>query len=138
MQELLSEHTETILWLAGLSLGAFVVSILVLPFIIIRLPADFFVRLPRPRTTLSPIRLCLKVLKNGLGALFFIVGFIMLFIPGQGILTMLFGISLMDFPGKRRLQTKLVRVPRVYRSLNWLRVKAERAPFQLPKKSDSG
>ncbi len=132
MQELLSEYTETILWLAGISLVAFIVSILVLPVIIIQLPADFFARQPIERAQLSPTRLILKVLKNLLGAFFLLVGIIMLFIPGQGILTMLFGISLMDFPGKRRLQNKIVRMPRVYRSLNWLRMKAERAPFVLP------
>ena len=40
-------------------------------------------------------------LKNvfGLGAL--VLGVLMLFLPGQGLLMVLVGISLLDFPGKR-------------------------------------
>lgn len=132
LQDFLSQHSETILLIAGVSLGAFVVSIILLPFIIIRLPEDFFIRQPPKRPRLSPLRLFLRFLKNLLGVFLLLVGALMLFIPGQGILTMLFGISLMDFPGKRRLEIKLVRSPRVLRSLNWLREKADRAPFRLP------
>ena len=128
----LAEYQDAILWVASLSLGAFVLSIVILPLIIIRLPADFFVREVSVPLRISPLRLCLKALKNALGLIFLVAGFIMLFIPGQGILTMLFGVSLMDFPGKRRLQHRIVKTPRVHRSLNWLRGKTNRAPFLLP------
>ncbi len=132
LQEIIAEHTDTILLLAGISLGAFVISLILLPVILIRLPEDYFVRIRSKGATLSPARLALKLLKNLLGAFLLLVGFVMLFIPGQGILTMLFGISLMDFPGKRRLQAKIVSMPRVYRGLNWLREKADRPRFVLP------
>ncbi|MGZ0655966.1 PGPGW domain-containing protein [Coraliomargarita sp. W4R53] len=131
-QELLSEHSDIILLLAGISIAAFVLSIILLPIVIIRLPKDFFIR-DRPQgLALSPLKLFLRIAKNLLGLLLLLAGIIMIFIPGQGILTMLFGISLLDFPGKRRLEIKIVRTPRVSRSLNWLRKKADRAPFLLP------
>lgn len=133
LQELLSEHTDTILLLAGISLAAFVISLILLPVIIIRLPEDYFVRMRSKSVQLSPQRLALKLLKNLLGVFLLLVGIVMLFIPGQGILTMLFGISLMDFPGKRRLQIRIVRMPRVNRSLNWLREKADQPHFVLPR-----
>jgi hypothetical protein len=113
-------------------LGAFVLSILILPLVIIQLPEDYFVKKPKPPAQRSALGLCVKFLINGLGGLFIFAGFVMLFIPGQGILTILFGISLTDFPGKRRLQNKIVRVPRVHRSLDWLRKKAKRPAFLLP------
>lgn len=128
----LSDHMEVIIWIAGISLGAFLLSIFLLPFVVIRLPANFFVRPAPPRVQRSLPRMLLKFLKNALGFLFFVAGIVMLFIPGQGILSMLFGISLMDFPGKRELQARIVCMPRVHRSLNWLREKAERPPFHLP------
>jgi hypothetical protein len=131
--ELISEDTDTILLLAGISLAAFVISLILLPLIIIRLPEDYFVRMRSKSVQLSPQRLALKFLKNLLGVLLLLVGIVMLFIPGQGILTMLFGISLMDFPGKRRLQIRIVRMPRVNRSLNWLREKADQPHFVLPR-----
>jgi hypothetical protein len=128
----LSEYTEALFWIAGISLVAFVLSILLLPLVIIRLPAEFFVRKPPPPMQRSPLQVMLRVLKNALGLIFFLAGIIMLFIPGQGILSMLFGISMMDLPGKRRLESRIVRMPRVHRSLNWLRTKTERPPFILP------
>lgn len=133
LPDFLSDHTDTILLLAGISLGAFVISLILLPLIIIRLPEDYFVRAQSTGLKLSPMRLALKFLKNVFGICLLLVGIVMLFIPGQGILTMLFGISLMDFPGKRRLQIKIVSKPRVYRSLNWLREKADHPRFVLPK-----
>ena len=45
----------------------------------------------------------------------------MLVLPGQGILTILAGIMLLDFPGKHRLLRWIVAHPQVLRTLNWLR-----------------
>jgi hypothetical protein len=131
LHDFLSAHTEIILLIAGASLVAFVISIILLPIIIIRLPEDFFIREPEQASSLSPFRILLKLIKNLLGIALLLVGFIMLFIPGQGILTILFGICLMDFPGKRKLEARLVSRPRVYRSLDWLRQKAQRPSFVL-------
>jgi hypothetical protein len=130
--EFIADHSDAILLLASISLAAFIVSLLFLPLIMIALPRDFFVRGPFVPVHLSPLRLCLKVVKNMIGGLFLTAGFVMLFIPGQGLLTLLLGISLMDFPGKRMLEIRIVRSPKVHRSLNWLRAKANRPPFELP------
>ena len=118
-QQFLSDHQETIILLAGLSLGAFVVSVVVLPLVLIALPADYFVRPP-------------GVPKSHPVIILLMLGFIMLFIPGQGILTMLFGVGLMDFPRKRELQFKIARSPKVHHSLDWLRRKADKPVFDLP------
>lgn len=132
LQRFLSDHQETIILLAGLSLGAFVVSIVVLPLVLIALPQDYFVRPPHVPRSHPVIRALLKILKNALGVVLLVLGFIMLFIPGQGILTMLFGIGLMDFPRKKELQFKIARSPKVHRSLDWLRRKANKPLFELP------
>jgi hypothetical protein len=126
-----TDYSEILLWLAGTSLAAFLVSLLIFPLVIIRLPVDYFTRAARSSNH-SLRRLPLKVVKNLIGGLFILTGFILLFLPGQGILTMILGISLTDFPGKRRLQARIIRTPRVSRSLNWLRHRAGRAPFILP------
>jgi hypothetical protein len=131
----LIEHTDSILLIAGMSFAAFILTLILLPIVIIRLPADFFCRYHKKGIQLSPIRLAFRLLKNLLGYFLLLTGILMLFVPGQGILTMLFGISLMDFPGKHRLQIKIVTNPRVARSLNWLRKKADHPPFELPERS---
>ena len=56
-------------------------------------------------------------------------GLAMLFLPGQGLLTVLIGVSVMDFPGKRGLLQRLVRGPKVQRTLNWIRRKRGKEPF---------
>jgi hypothetical protein len=42
-------------------------------------------------------------------------------VPGQGILTILLGIMLVDFPGKRELERKIVSRPQVFETINKLR-----------------
>jgi hypothetical protein len=49
-------------------------------------------------------------------------------IPGQGLLTILVGLVLLDIPGKRRLVRMLVRRPWIRRSINGLRAQFGRKP----------
>lgn len=58
----------------------------------------------------------------------------MLVLPGQGILTIVLGISLLDFPGKRPFIRWLVSKPMVYRALDWLRKKTHSPPLDLPRR----
>ena len=94
------------------SLCTFVVSLLAVPWIIGRLPADYFVShvqhsTQRPRQYLG-MGLLRLVLRNIVGALLLLAGVAMLFLPGQGILTIIIGLCLIDFPGKRRLLQGIV------------------------------
>ena len=75
-------------------------------------------------------------IKNGLGLVFLLAGFAMLFLPGQGVLTMLIGVSLIDFPGKRTIERKLIGSPAVLKSINALRRKFGKPPFTLATKSE--
>ena len=95
------------------SLAAFVGTLVTVPLIIARLPAEHF--LPgrvEPRFWRQLPRWSVPVLlgaKNALGALFLVFGLVMLAIPGQGLVTILIGLSLIDFPGKHRLERWLKR-----------------------------
>jgi uncharacterized membrane protein (UPF0136 family) len=71
------------------------------------------------------------LVKNALGALLFIAGSVMIFLPGQGLLTMVAGLALLNFPGKRKLEMRFLHMPRVLSSINWLRTKAGREPLSL-------
>ncbi len=53
-------------------------------------------------------------------------------VPGQGILTILIGLSLLDFPGKRKMELKLIRLRAVRRGINWIRARAQQPPLDLP------
>ena len=77
-------------------------------------------REPPPRRH-PVLALLLRIGKNLLGALFVGLGVAMLILPGQGILTILIGLSLLEFPYKRRLELYLISRPPVLRAVNWIR-----------------
>jgi hypothetical protein len=124
--------TETLVTLTIVSIVFFVGSLIAIPFILVRLPADFFdVRVPRPWMEHHHplLRILGHLVKNVVGLVFVMVGFLMLFLPGQGILTMLIGITLLEFPGKRRLEAKLIGQPTVLNAINSMRQKFGKPPL---------
>jgi len=74
--------------------------------------------------------------KNVLGYAFIVAGIIMLVLPGQGMLTILIGITLVNFPGRYRLERWFVSRRPVLRSINWLRRRAGQPPLSLEGDSD--
>ncbi|MDG2091404.1 MAG: hypothetical protein P8J61_09990 [Gammaproteobacteria bacterium] len=58
-----------------------------------------------------------------------IIGLFLLVLPGQGILTLLAGFILLDFPGKFLFLRWLARKEKVLNSLNWVRKKGNKEPF---------
>ena len=60
-----------------------------------------------------------------------LLGIAMLVLPGQGVLTILAALVLLDFPGKRRLERRLLLRPRLLGALNSLRARAGRPPIDL-------
>ena len=56
----------------------------------------------------------------------------MLFIPGQGLLTILMGLALLDFPGKRAAELRLIRYAPVNKSIDWIRRKSNKPPLRIP------
>lgn len=128
----LEQHQPIIVWGAGISVLVFVVTLIAVPFAIVSMRPDFFVRDERKASALGPVAIPARLAKNCLGVVLIVMGFVMLFVPGQGVLTMLLGVSLLDFPGKRRLEIRLVRISSVHRSINWIRRRAGKKPIQLP------
>ncbi len=133
----LESHEALIWWLGIGSLLTFVGSLIAIPWLIARIPADYFVK-PDHRPMLPffgrhpVIRVLGLVVKNLFGLLFLLAGIAMLVLPGQGILTMLIGLSLLNFPGKRALEILLIKQPAVAHGINWIRERAGRAPLLVP------
>lgn len=126
--------TETLVTLTALSIVFFVGSLIAIPFILVRLPTDFFdTRVPRHwmENHHPVLRLLGHLAKNVVGAIFLFAGFLMLFLPGQGILTMLIGITMLDFPGKRKLEAKMIGQPAVLNAINGMREKFGKPPLTI-------
>lgn len=120
--------------LGALSLVSFVGSLVLIPFLVARMPVDYFHRPKRPRLPFAKrhpiIRWSLLVAKNLLGGVLLIGGVLMLVLPGQGLLTILMGLVLIDYPGKRSLERFLITRPSILRAVNWLRRKADQPPLK--------
>ena len=126
--------TETLVTLTALSIVFFVGSLIAIPFILVRLPTEFFdTRVPRRwmENHHPVLRLLGHLAKNVVGAIFLFAGFLMLFLPGQGILTMLIGITMLDFPGKRKLEAKMISQPAVLNAINGMREKFGKPPLTI-------
>ncbi len=124
--------TEMLVTLTALSIVFFVGSLIAIPFILVRLPTDFFdTRVPRRwmENHHPVLRLLGHLAKNIIGAIFLFAGFLMLFLPGQGVLTMLIGITMLDFPGKRKLEAKIIGQPAVLNAINGMREKFGKPPL---------
>lgn len=123
------------LWsLTACSGVVFLGSLIAIPLLIARLPADYFSRRPvRDWPTRHPaVHLMLVLAKNLLGVVLLLAGLAMLVLPGQGLLTIFIAIMLLDFPRKRELEGWLIRRPPVFRAANWIRAKRRRPPLELP------
>jgi hypothetical protein len=126
--------TDTLVTLTVISLVFFVGSLVAIPYILVRIPADYFdVRVPRHwMQNHHPIlRMMGHIVKNAIGAIFLFAGFLMLFLPGQGILTMLIGVSMLDFPGKRKIEAKMIGQRTVLGVVNGMREKFRKPPLIL-------
>ena len=130
--EWIEQHEGLLALLGGLGFLMFAGSIIAIPIIIAWMPEDYFVRISRHPLQRRPLRQVLHVFKNILGVLLLISGLLLLILPGQGILTMVIGISLIDFPGKHKLQLRLVTVPKIRQSIQWIRQKVHHRPLQIP------
>lgn len=121
--------------LFGVSAALFLASLLLIRMLLIRMPVDYFSsRRPSP-TTLRVRHPALRLLaigvKNLVGLVCLVIGTIMIFTPGQGILAILMGVSLMNFPGKRLLELRIVGQPIVRRTIDAIRHRAGRPPLVL-------
>jgi hypothetical protein len=129
------EYQTLITWLSVVSLITFVGSLLALPWLVSIIPEDYFLHHRRKPTNLKHhhpiIRLLLLVGKNLLGLVLLCGGILMLFLPGQGLLTIIVGLLLLDYPGKFFLERRLVAQPSVLQGLNWLRAKANHPPIKV-------
>lgn len=124
-------------WAAGVAigLGFLLLSSLVGLVVVVRMPADFFVRPALTVRARGFSQLTWIVLKNVVGLVVFLMGVLMALplVPGPGILFMLVGMAMADFPGKRAIERRLLHAPRVLSSVNRMRARFGKPPLVTDK-----
>jgi len=124
-------------WLALASVVMLLLSALAIPWLIVRLPEDFYLRPAATRAGHPGARIG-HLAKNAAGALLLVAGIAMLVLPGQGILTILAALALLDFPGKRDVERRILAYPAILGVANHLRARAGRAPLRLAHQDPPG
>ncbi|EGV17652.1 PGPGW domain-containing protein [Thiocapsa marina] len=129
-------HQGLLLSLAGASVLMFIGSLIALPFLLARIPEDYFVDPHRHSARLKSLHpvvyVSLRLFKNLVGWVLVLAGILMLVLPGQGILTIIMGLVLSDFPGKYALERRLASKQRVLDGINWIRRRSGHPPLVPP------
>ncbi|MCF6335232.1 MAG: PGPGW domain-containing protein [Spirochaetales bacterium] len=111
-------------WLSIIPVISVLIPVVLVPLIVVNLPVDYFVRNEKRekyKKSGFPLSYILYGLKTLSGFLIVCMGIVLLFIPGQGLLTIFTGLVIMDFPGKRKLELILFQRKSVRKAINWIR-----------------
>ncbi len=125
-----------ILFGVGLFLVSLLISFAAIGVVLVKIPANYFSsHYKQDFLPDSPwlVRWSAVILKNILGAILIVIGIILSLpgVPGQGILTILLGLIMMDIPGKRPIEAKIISRPTVLAAANKLRAKYNKTPLEL-------
>ena len=141
MVDLLSDFLSGLTWqkiLVGalIFLASFFINLGIVSFILVKLPADHFSKSRKTKFWAGPrpaIHAAKVIGKNIAGVLLVALGVVLSLpgVPGQGLLTVLLGIMLLDFPGRHRLEQKLLSKPSIVNTINRLRERFDKPPLQL-------
>lgn len=126
---------ERLLWGAGLFVLSSLLSLAAVTAVLVALPAGYFrgAETSAPWPSAPLLRAVWRIGKNLLGLALVGLGLLLSLpgIPGQGLLTVLIGVILLDLPGKRGVERRLVARPAVLRTINRLRARFNRPPMEL-------
>jgi ABC-type multidrug transport system fused ATPase/permease subunit len=129
--EFSSNYQQYFVLVGMISAAVFVVSLLLTPFLVGLIPEDYFIDQSRHKLRINhPVHLVFVIFRTIIGFILFIAGVIMLITPGQGVVSILMGLFLMEFPGKNTLELKFINHDQTFKTLNWLRNKAGKPPLK--------
>ncbi|MEP6945660.1 MAG: hypothetical protein ABJA02_07065 [Acidobacteriota bacterium] len=112
------------------------ISFAAIGLVMVKIPPHYFsVHHERDFLPDSPwlVRWGAVVGKNILGVCLILLGIVLSLpgIPGQGILTILLGLIMVDIPGKRPLEARIVQRPAVLNAINKLRARYDKPPLAM-------
>ena len=130
----LMQYQEVFVWIGLISFLTFLFGLLLMPFVIMRLPEDYFLSPQNGDQTSTVLRdssTLFLVFKNLMGGVLLCLGVVMLFLPGPGLMGALIGLSLVDIPGKRWVLGRILNISGLRSAINGLRGKRGRPPLKF-------
>ena len=131
--EFISTYKVNIILLGTVSFVIFVFSLISIKWLVALIPSDYFINrnTSKFKVAYPSLWLVSTIIKNILGYTLIIGGILMLFLPGQGMFTIFVGLLLSNYPGKFYLERKLIAMPKIYKTVNWLRKKSNQPPLKI-------
>ena len=131
--EFVSNYKTYILWLATISLFVFIFSLVSIKWLVALIPTDYFVKkdISKSKKSYSLLWLISIIVKNIIGYTLILGGILMLVLPGQGLFTILMGLILSNYPGKYTIEKRIISIPRILKTVNWLRKKSNKPRLKI-------
>ena len=135
MLQWIREH-DGLLWsLGGTSLAILIAGVVVIPALVVRIPPDYFMHEKRELPAWVNRRPFIKFLvvagKNILGGVLILASIAGFLLPGLGVVTLVIGLFLVDFPGKYRFMKWLIGRRFIHGPVNRLRKRRGGEPIQF-------
>ena len=131
--EFASNYKTYILWLATISLFVFIFSLVSIKWLVALIPTDYFVKkdISKSKKSYSLLWLMSIIVKNIIGYTLILGGILMLVLPGQGLFTILMGLILSNYPGKYTIEKRIISIPSILKTINWLRKKSNKPRLKI-------
>jgi len=134
MQKYLPENLTDIFFILGItSFAVLIISALSIGYFIKQIPYDYFLNdkrgIPDYKNKNPVFWIITLALKNIIGYCLIMGGILMLVLPGQGLLTIFVGLMLSDYPGKFKLERRIIKTRLILKTINWYRIKSNIPPI---------
>jgi hypothetical protein len=127
---------NSILLGVGLFLVSLLISFLAIGIVLVKIPENYFSS--HYQQDFMPnsswlVRWSVVIIKNIFGIFLVLLGIVLSLpgVPGQGVLTILLGLIMLDIPGKRPLEAKIIKRPTVLAAANNLRARYNKPPLEM-------
>ena len=120
----------------GLFVGSLTLSFAAIAVVMVKVPKNYFSTHYKrdflPGSSFI-VRWGAVIAKNIFGVFLVILGILLSLpgVPGQGILTILLVLIMLDIPGKRPLEARIIKRPAVLSAINNLRAKYGKEPLEV-------
>lgn len=136
LQSIINLSWKEILLGVALFLISLVLSFSAIVLVVVKIPANYFSsHYQRDFLPDSPffVRWGAVILKNLLGIFLILIGIVLSLpgVPGQGLLTILLGLIMLDIPGKRPIEARIISRPTIQNAINKIRARFNKPPLVL-------
>jgi len=133
IKTLLDNYYDFFFWLGVVSSIIFLISLLSIRWLVCMIPSDYFIKKEQSKFKSNyPVAWIISgIIKNIFGYVLIFGGILMLVLPGQGLITIFVGLMLSNYPGKYKIEKKIIAIPRIFKTINWLRKKSDEPPLNL-------